>query len=108
MEILTKEDMQPLLSEIGRLNNALHELRKQQAETLYEVKTSVLKPLSMPINEAARYRGCSVTHLRVLIRAGYIKPVYIGHSGVNISTKDLENLPAILAMYKKQKHLKAS
>lgn len=108
MELLTKEDIQPLQSEIDRLSKALHELRKQQAETLYEVKTSVLKPLSMPINEAARYRGCSVTHLRVLIRAGYIKPVHIGHSGVNISTKDLENLPDIIAMYKKNKHLKAS
>ncbi len=108
MELLTKEDIQPVFSEIDRLNRALHELRKQQAETLYEVKTSVLKPLSMPINEAARYRGCSVTHLRVLIKAGYIKPVHIGHSGVNIATKDLENLPEILAMYKRQKHLKAS
>ena|ERR1700739_721882 len=108
MEILTKEDIQPVLTEIDRLNRALHELRKQQAETLYEVKTSVLKPLSMPINEAARYRGCSVTHLRVLIRAGYIKPVNIGHSGVNIATKDLENLPDIIRMYKKERHLKAS
>ena len=108
MELLTKEDIQPVFSEIDRLNRALHELRKQQAETLYEVKTSVLKPLSMPINEAARYRGCSVTHLRVLIKAGYIKPVNIGHSGINIATKDLENLSDILLMYKKNKHLKAS
>jgi hypothetical protein len=108
MEVLTIEDMQPLFSEMDRLNRALHDLRKQQAETLYELKTSVLKPLSMPISEAARFRGCSVTHLRAMIKAGYIKPVYIGHSGVNIATKDLENLPDILLMYKKNKHLKAS
>lgn len=108
MELLTKEDLQPMLSEIDRLNSALHELRKQQAETLYEMKTSVLKPLSMPINQAARYRGCSATHLRVLIRAGYIKPVNIGHSGVNIATRDLENLSDIIVLYKKNKHMKAS
>jgi hypothetical protein len=108
MELLTKEDIQPLLTEIDRLNRTIHELGKQQAETLYELKTSVLKPLSMPIYEAARYRGCSVTHLRALIKAGYIKPINIGHSGINIATKDLENLPEILALYKKNKHLKAS
>jgi len=108
MELLTREDLQPLLSELDRLKGSIQELRKQQAETLYELKTSVMKPLSMPIHEAARYRGCSATHLRALIRAGYIKPVNIGHSGVNIATKDLENLPEILALYKRNKHLKAS
>lgn len=100
MEIVTKQELQPLYNEISKLTIALYDLRKQQADTIYEIKTSVIMPLSMPIAEAARYRGCSVSHLRDLIKAGYIKPIYLGHSGINISTKDLENLPAILTHFK--------
>lgn len=94
-----------LVTVFAGIEAKLADLQKQQNETIYELKTSVIKPLSMPITEAAKYRGCSVTHLRQLIKKDILKPVDVGHTGVNIATKDLENLPETLAALKKGKSL---